>query len=42
VIAKAVNRVLAVDYPCAVELIIVDDGSTDETIQLLHPLPNGA
>jgi glycosyltransferase involved in cell wall biosynthesis len=36
-IARAVNRVLAVDYPCPVELIVVDDGRTDATIQLLRP-----
>lgn len=26
---QAVDRVLAVDFPCPVELVIVDDGSTD-------------
>jgi dolichol-phosphate hexosyltransferase len=36
-IVRAVNRFLAVDYPCPVELIIVDDGSTDDTMQLLRP-----
>lgn len=36
-IVRAVNRFLAVDYPCPVELIIVDDGSTDDTMQLLLP-----
>ena len=36
-IVRAVNRVLAVDYPCPTELIVVDDGSTDTTLQLLGP-----
>ncbi len=40
-IVRAVNRVLAVDYPCPVELIIVDDGSTDGTMQLLRPFTEG-
>jgi glycosyltransferase involved in cell wall biosynthesis len=30
-IAAAVKDVLSVDYPCDVELVIVDDGSTDGT-----------
>ena len=30
-IVRAMNRVLAVDYPCPMELIVVDDGSTDTT-----------
>ena len=36
-IIQAVNRVLAVDYPCPMEFIVVDDGSTDRTPQLLRP-----
>lgn len=30
-IAMAVHEVLAVSYPCEIELIVVDDGSTDST-----------
>ena len=36
-IVAAVNRVLGVDYPCPMQLIVVDDGSTDTTTQLLRP-----
>jgi glycosyltransferase involved in cell wall biosynthesis len=35
-VANAVERVLAVEYPCPVELIVVDDGSTDLTARLLR------
>ncbi|WP_418004901.1 glycosyltransferase family 2 protein [Mycobacterium sp. PDNC021] len=35
-IARAVERVLAVDYPCPVELIVVDDGSSDNTPEILR------
>jgi glycosyltransferase involved in cell wall biosynthesis len=34
----AVKRVLSVNYPCEVELIIVDDGSTDGTRALYQDL----
>ncbi len=34
-VALAVNRVLEVSYPCDIELVIVDDGSTDATPELL-------
>jgi dolichol-phosphate hexosyltransferase len=30
-VRTAVDEVLAVDYPCEIELVIVDDGSTDGT-----------
>jgi dolichol-phosphate hexosyltransferase len=34
-ITRAVIDILSVDYPCEIELIIVDDGSTDGTAVLL-------
>lgn len=34
-ITQAVREVLTADYPCEIELIIVDDGSTDATPTLL-------
>lgn len=34
-IEKAINEVLQVSYPCEIELIVVDDGSTDSTPSLL-------
>jgi dolichol-phosphate hexosyltransferase len=34
-IARAVRELLAIDYPCRVELIVVDDGSTDDTLAQL-------
>jgi dolichol-phosphate hexosyltransferase len=37
-LASAVKEVLAVDYPCDVELVIVDDGSTDGTLSLYEAL----
>lgn len=36
-IEHAVQRVLAVDYPCPVELILVEDGSYDATGDLIAP-----
>jgi dolichol-phosphate hexosyltransferase len=30
------NRVVAVDYPCEMELVVVDDASTDDTAKILE------
>jgi glycosyltransferase involved in cell wall biosynthesis len=37
-VATAVKRVLAVDYPCDVQLVVVDDGSIDGTAEILAGL----
>lgn len=37
-IVAAIDRVLDVDFPCPVELIVVNDGSQDDTAQLLAPM----
>lgn len=34
-ISRAVREVLAIEYPCEIELIVVDDGSTDATANLV-------
>src|SRR5262245_4326243 len=34
-IADALKQALAVDYPCEVELVVVDDGSRDRTAESL-------
>ena len=38
-LSSAVARVLDVEYPCDVELVLVDDGSTDGTDQVIRTLP---
>lgn len=35
-VGAALKRVLDVDYPCDVEVVVVDDGSTDDTSLLLE------
>jgi dolichol-phosphate hexosyltransferase len=37
-VVAAVERVLAVDYPCDVEVVVVDDGSRDDTALALGRL----
>ena len=37
-LAAAVERVLAVEYPCEVELVLVNDGSKDDTAKVLAGL----
>lgn len=34
-VAVAIDRVLAVDFPCQVELIVVNDGSSDQTRDII-------
>ncbi|BCB80712.1 glycosyltransferase family 2 protein [Phytohabitans flavus] len=34
-VAEALKQALAVDYPCEIELVIVDDGSRDGTAEVL-------
>jgi dolichol-phosphate hexosyltransferase len=35
-IARAIREVLAMEYPCEIELIVVDDGSKDSTAKLVE------
>ena len=35
-IAEAIKQALAVDYPCEIELVVVDDGSRDGTPEILR------
>lgn len=35
-IARAIRDVLSVEYPCEIELIVVDDGSKDDTAKLVQ------
>lgn len=37
-IESAIKRVLNVDYPCDVEIVLVDDGSTDGTAETLSAI----
>jgi dolichol-phosphate hexosyltransferase len=39
-LADAVKQALDVQYPCEIELVVVDDGSTDRTGQILAGLDN--
>lgn len=37
-IVSAVNHVLSTSFPCQIELIVVDDGSSDDTLEKLNAL----
>jgi glycosyltransferase involved in cell wall biosynthesis len=39
-VIRAINRLLETTYPCDVELVVIDDGSTDSTPLLLRGVSN--
>jgi glycosyltransferase involved in cell wall biosynthesis len=41
-LASAIKEVLDVDFPCEIELVVVDDGSTDGTRELYPSFANDA